>query len=159
MGRQQSPPTAYGGSLLYDNEAAETDEAGLVFQTGFSSRALLGTLGSNNLTLKVLPDGAVFHTVQTVDRFTGRPSFHKHTRLSSLAFGALGSASDKVYEPGCLFSDGNWGFLMRTAQTDPVVEDFIIIDGYGGAFAALWERPGHGGKRLQAGYGQCEVTG
>lgn len=123
---------AGGGSLLYGNKAAETDEAGLVFQTGFSSRALLGTLGSDNLTLKVSPDGAVFHTVQTVDRFTGRPSFHKHTRLSSLAFGALGSASDNVYEPGCLFSDGNWGFLMRTAQTDPVVEDFIIIDGYGG---------------------------
>lgn len=119
---------AGGGSLLYGNKAAETDEAGLVFQTGFSSRALLGTLGSDNLTLKVSPDGAVFHTVLSVDRNTGHTTFHTHTRLRSFS---IGTAWGGVYEPGCFYSDPNWGFLMRAAEPDPVADDFVLIDGYG----------------------------
>lgn len=45
------------------NKGGAARDAGIVFQTGFSSRALLGTFGSDTLTLRISPDGAVFSPV------------------------------------------------------------------------------------------------
>jgi hypothetical protein len=49
-----------GSTRLTVNKQDAGKDAGLVFQTGFSTRALLGTLGSDAFGLKISPDGARF---------------------------------------------------------------------------------------------------
>ncbi len=53
------------------NKKAATNDAGLVLQTGYASRVLFGTLGSDDLTVKTSPDGAAFRTAMTVAAATG----------------------------------------------------------------------------------------
>ncbi|MFT3996713.1 MAG: DUF2793 domain-containing protein [Asticcacaulis sp.] len=55
------------GSLVYLNKADPVDEAALVLQSGFSTRAMLGLLGDDRLTLKVSADGSTFADVLTVE--------------------------------------------------------------------------------------------
>jgi hypothetical protein len=50
-------------------------DAGFVFQTGWSSRALFGTLGGDDFVLKTSPDGATFITALTAAGATGVVSF------------------------------------------------------------------------------------
>jgi hypothetical protein len=59
------------GVLVTLNKAAEADDATLAFQHGFSTRALLGLLGSDDLTLKVSPNGAAYFDALTVARASG----------------------------------------------------------------------------------------
>ncbi|WP_284317349.1 DUF2793 domain-containing protein, partial [Methylobacterium gnaphalii] len=59
--------------LTLDKQAAARDAA-LAFQTGFSTRALFGTLGSDDVSLKVSPDGAGFITALTASAATGQLS-------------------------------------------------------------------------------------
>lgn len=47
------------------NKSATAKDAGFVFQTGYSSRALFGLLGDDAFTLKTSPDGSTFRTVLT----------------------------------------------------------------------------------------------
>ncbi|WP_375463373.1 DUF2793 domain-containing protein [uncultured Methylobacterium sp.] len=54
------------------NKKAAANDAAYVFQTGFSTRALFGTLGTDDLALKVSPDGAAFSTPLTASAATGR---------------------------------------------------------------------------------------
>lgn len=54
------------------NKNAAGNDAGFVFQTGFSTRALFGTLGSDDFVLKVSPDGSSFFDGFTVASATGR---------------------------------------------------------------------------------------
>lgn len=54
------------------NKNAAGNDAGFIFQTGFSTRALFGTLGSDDFVLKVSPDGSSFFDGFTVARATGR---------------------------------------------------------------------------------------
>lgn len=53
------------------NKNAAADTASCLFQTGFSGRAEFGLAGSDDVTLKVSPDGASWLSALTVDRTTG----------------------------------------------------------------------------------------
>ena len=59
------------GHQLKLNKAAAGDTASLLFQTGFSGRAEMGTAGSDDFSVKVSADGSVFATALTVDRQSG----------------------------------------------------------------------------------------
>lgn len=64
------------GDLLYTmNKETAADDVGLLFQQGFSTRALLGLLADNDLTIKVSPNGSTFYNAISVDRNTGKVSF------------------------------------------------------------------------------------
>ncbi len=54
------------------NKSAVANDAALAFKTGFSARALLGLLASDDLTLKVSADGSAFADALIADRTTGR---------------------------------------------------------------------------------------
>jgi hypothetical protein len=56
------------------NKSSAVKDAGFIFQDGFSSRALLGLLGDDNLTVKVSADAAVYRTAMTVDKSNGQVS-------------------------------------------------------------------------------------
>ncbi len=66
------------------NKAAAANDASVSFKTGFSVRALFGLLASDDLSLKVSPDGTVFFDGLTIDRTTGRVSLPQ-----GAAYGAL----------------------------------------------------------------------
>ena len=57
------------------NKKAAAKDAGFVFQTGFSSRALFGTLGSDDFVLKTSPDGSTFTTALTAAAATGQVAY------------------------------------------------------------------------------------
>ncbi|MGZ3306261.1 MAG: hypothetical protein ACXU8U_10420, partial [Asticcacaulis sp.] len=65
-------------SLALKKETAP-DTAQVLWQAGFSTRAILGLLGDDNLTLKVSPDGSAFVTALSIDRTTGLPTFVAQT--------------------------------------------------------------------------------
>ncbi len=57
------------------NKKAAAQDAGFVFQTGWSSRALFGTLGGDDFVLKTSPDGSAFKTALTATAATGVVAF------------------------------------------------------------------------------------
>ena len=67
------------------NKAAAGNDAAVAFKTGFSARALFGLLGSDDVTLKVSPDGASYFDALIADRSTGRVSFPAGVALAGLA--------------------------------------------------------------------------
>jgi len=86
------------GSLICLNKAAASDEAGIVFQTGFSTRAMLGLLGDERLTLKVSPDGTAFSEVLSVES----DSLSAHRALkpavdNGLSLGGAGARWQEVW--------------------------------------------------------------
>jgi hypothetical protein len=67
------------------NKAAAANDALLVFQTGFSTRAIFGTGGSDDFTLKVSPNGSTFFDAVIADRNSGRVRFPVGVALDPLA--------------------------------------------------------------------------
>ncbi|MEO6299987.1 MAG: DUF2793 domain-containing protein, partial [Paracoccaceae bacterium] len=63
---------AGAGHQVKVNKAVATDTASLLFQTGFSGRAEMGTAGSDDFNVKVSPDGVTFFQGLVVDRTSGR---------------------------------------------------------------------------------------
>lgn len=50
---------------------------------GYSARALLGLLGDDNFTIKVIPDGVAYKTALVINRVTGLPSFETSPKFSA----------------------------------------------------------------------------
>ena len=66
---------AGGGHQLKLNKNASADTTSLLFQTGFSGRAEMGTSGSDDFAIKVSADGTVFKTGLRVDATEGAVQF------------------------------------------------------------------------------------
>ena len=62
---------AGAGHQLKLNKALAGDTASLLFQTGFSGRAEMGTAGSDDFSVKVSADGSTFFTALEADAATG----------------------------------------------------------------------------------------
>lgn len=60
-----------GGHQLKINKATAGDTASLLFQTGWSGRAEMGTTGSDNFAIKVSADGSTFTDALTFDAASG----------------------------------------------------------------------------------------
>ncbi len=57
------------------NKNAATDTASILFQTGFSGRAEMGTTGSDDYAFKVSPDGSTWHNAILINRTNGAVTF------------------------------------------------------------------------------------
>ena len=116
------------------SKVAAANDATLSFQTNFSTRALLGTTGSDQLQLKVSPDGSTFYQVFVCDQTTGNAAFKALLGLASytvtalpaglngaLAFASNGRKMTEVAGSGTgvlvCFSNGQW----RRLSDDSVV--------------------------------------
>lgn len=66
-----------GGHSLKVNKATTGDATGVMFQSGYSGRAELGLLGSDDWQLKVSADGTGWTQALTVDRSNGHVGFGK----------------------------------------------------------------------------------
>lgn len=78
---------AGAGHQLKLNKALASDTASLLWQTGFSGRAEMGTTGSDDFAIRVSADGSGFATALTVAAASGRVSLPQPLAL-------LGQASD-----------------------------------------------------------------
>jgi len=67
------------------NKAAAGDDASHNYQTGFSSRALVGLLGSDDYKIKVSDDGNTFTDALSVDRTSGQVYLPQGVRLGGVA--------------------------------------------------------------------------
>jgi hypothetical protein len=66
-----APEGGSGDLRLTHNKETAAGVLSFLLQSGFSGRAELGLLGSDDLTLKVSPDGTAWLDALTVDRATG----------------------------------------------------------------------------------------
>ena len=100
------------GHQLKIDKAAPADTASLLFQTGFSGRAEMGTAGGDDWSLKVSPDGSTWHTALVANRNTGAVTLGAPLALASGGTGAATAASAR----------GNLGLgsaATATATTSP----------------------------------------
>ena len=74
------------------NKNAAVNDASFSFKTGFSVRTLFGTLGSDDFTLKVSPDGSSSFDALVADRNTGRVKFPVGVALNGLIADPASSA-------------------------------------------------------------------
>jgi hypothetical protein len=72
-----------GDMRIAVNKAAAPRDAALLFQDGYLGRALLGLLGSDDLAVKVSPDGAAWKTAMIVDKAAGALSLPLSPRFSA----------------------------------------------------------------------------
>ncbi|MBP0615140.1 DUF2793 domain-containing protein [Jiella mangrovi] len=115
------------GSVLgtFNKEGAGKD-AGFNFQSGWSTRALMGLYGDDDFRLKVSPDGATFHDAIAVERTTGRVTFPQTAALEHLAAGLFRKA-----DPASVaFTRTGTGTLNMKAGT------LVGVAGFVHAFAA-----------------------
>ncbi|SDE59122.1 DUF2793 domain-containing protein [Ruegeria marina] len=61
-----------GGHQLKVNKSSDADTASLLFQTGWSGRAEMGTNGADDFSIKVSADGSTWTEALTVDRTSGQ---------------------------------------------------------------------------------------
>ena len=88
---------AGAGIDLAVNKAAAGNDGSVTFKTAFSSRALFGLLGSDDLTLKVSPDGTTFFDGMVVDRTSGRAAFPQGARLGPVVTDPLSPTDGTIW--------------------------------------------------------------
>jgi hypothetical protein len=102
------------GHQLKINKATPADTASLLFQTGWSGRAEIGTTGSDALAVKVSADGAAWATALTVAA-SGQVTAGHGLAVSGLVTGSAvaGTTEDAA---GKLLQTGAGGLMRRGAS-------------------------------------------
>lgn len=107
---------AGAGHQLKLNKAAAGDTASLLFQTGFSGRAEMGTAGSDDFSVKVSADGSTFFTALEADAATGEVTLPEPLHLGGQA------ADPATPADGTLWLNTTTGEVkVRSAGTTQVV--------------------------------------
>lgn len=116
------------------NKATATDTASLLFQTGFSGRAEMGTTGSDAFAIKVSPDGSSFATAMTVDEATGMTTLKK--RFFSAGISAVQTGVPDATQTIILFNTAtqNDDTMLDTA-TGRLTPPAGAISAVGGTYA------------------------
>ncbi|HTM81508.1 DUF2793 domain-containing protein [Asticcacaulis sp.] len=109
---------AEGGSgdiSLSLNKEADGNNAQILLQKGYSTRAVLGLLGDSNLSLKVSPDGSNWRTAFTVNRFSGRVRFGK-TFYKTVGIPQRNYVTGAAWLISSSAADNNWQSLCWSAE-------------------------------------------
>jgi hypothetical protein len=125
---------AGGGHQLKLNKATATDTASLLFQSGFSGRAELGTAGSDSFSIKVSADGTAWTTALVADAATGRISLPGGAALASgtAALPGLALAADPdsgLFSPGAGSLALTTSGVARVQVSDTAVQVDVPIGG------------------------------
>ena len=100
------------------NKAAPANDAAFAFKTGFSARALIGLLGSDNFGFKVSPDGSAFYEAITIDRTTGQVELPQPTILPGLAAAPAPPPTGKIAVYARNRAGAPWVDVMRPSGRD-----------------------------------------
>lgn len=104
------------GHQLKINKALATDTASLLFQTGWSGRAEIGTAGSDGLAVKVSADGSTWHTGLSVDGATGDLHMPQGLQVDGAFTGTAVTQSAEDTSSGRLLKVGDGGLLGDAVQ-------------------------------------------
>jgi hypothetical protein len=115
------------------NKAAGANDAAFAFKTGFSARALIGLLGSDDFSFKVSPDGSAYHDAILIDRNSGRVELPKPVVLPAVSSAPAAPSSGKL----ALYSRSRAGMPWLDAMR-PNGRDFSLQPHLGLARPALW---------------------
>ena len=97
------------GHQLKINKATAPDTASLLFQTGWSGRAEMGTSGNDNFAVKVSADGSAWNIGLDIDPATGKTAFPNGAGIDGSVTGtAVQQTADDV-TPGRLMR-ADYGF-------------------------------------------------
>ena len=97
---------AGAGHQIKVNKSATGQTASLLFQTAFSGRAEMGTMGNNNFAVKVSPNGSTYITALEIDATSGGVELAKPVILT----GQPAAPASPVN--GMLWQDSTRGQLM-----------------------------------------------
>jgi flagellin-like hook-associated protein FlgL len=100
------------------NKNTPADDAAFAFKTGFSARALIGLLGSDDFSFKVSPDGGTYHDAIQIDRNTGQVELPKATVLPGLAAVPSPPISGKLALYARSRAGAPWLDVMRPSGRD-----------------------------------------
>jgi hypothetical protein len=112
------------GHQVKVNKASPADTASLLFQTGFSGRAEMGTAGNDDFSVKVSPDGADFFTALRVARASGVVGFPSGVDIdlpvsgTGVQAGAADATANRLLRvgafglgAGAIVADASWNTL------------------------------------------------
>ncbi len=85
------------GHQVKVNKAVAADTASLLFQTGFSGRAEMGTAGGDDFSVKVSADGSSFANALTAAAATGRVTLHQPAILAGQANDPASPANGTIW--------------------------------------------------------------
>ena len=115
------------------NKAAAGNDAAFAFKTGFSARALIGLLGSDDLSLKVSPDGSAYHDAILIDRNSGQVELPRPTILPGLSAAPSPPPAGKAAVYARSRAGAPWIDVMR-----PSGRDFPLQPHFGVNRIASW---------------------
>ncbi len=108
------------GHQIKVNKAAAADTASLLFQTGFSGRAEMGTTGSDSFEIKVSADGGTWNTGLLLDAVTGQAQAPSGLQVTGQITGTAITQSSVDATPNRILKVGDFGVGATTA---PVISD------------------------------------
>jgi hypothetical protein len=100
------------------NKAAAGNDASFAFKTGFSARALIGLLGSDDFSFKVSPDGSAYFDAILIDRNSGRVELPKPAILPAVSSAPAAPASGKLAVYARSRAGQTWLDAMRSNGRD-----------------------------------------
>ena len=100
------------------NRAAAGNDAAFAFKTGFSVRALIGLLASDDFSFKVSPNGSTFFDAMKIDRSNGQVELPQPTMLPGLNAVPSPPATDKIAVYVRNRAGAPWIDVMRPSGRD-----------------------------------------
>ena len=100
------------------NKNAAGSDAAFAFKTGFSARALIGLLGSDDFSFKVSPNGSAFFDAIIVDRTNGQVELPQPTILPGLNAAPSPPPADKIAVYARNRAGAPWVDVMRPSGRD-----------------------------------------
>lgn len=130
---------AGGSHQLKLNKNAQTDTASLLFQTGFSGRAEMGTAGTDDFAVKVSANGTLFNTALVAEAADGAVRFPQ----GKCYFDEVFIADDAAYGFDIPFSDPPRIMMWLSLDLAGQFYLFSVTGTLAGAsnFAAMFNSP------------------
>jgi len=100
------------------NKAAAANDAAFAFKTGFSARALIGLLASDDFSFKVSPNGSTFFDAMKIDRASGQVELPQPTILPGLNAAPSPPPADKIAVYARNRAGAPWVDVMRPSGRD-----------------------------------------
>jgi len=146
---------AGSGHQIKVNKAAAADTASLLFQTGWSGRAEMGTAGSDDFAVKVSADGSSWTEALRIPAASGVPSLPNGAEIDGTLTGTAVQASASDATAGRLLRTGAFGLGSATIPT-------LAGDSFNQPAVTGWARnmtAGTGGPRASVGQMLLSVRG
>jgi len=124
------------------NKADASNTASLLFQTGWSGRAEMGTMGSDAFAIKVSPDGANFTAALSVDPASGKPHFPQGATGTAFGGGEVLSTEYTTAKGADLVSNGTGALGSNYNFPQSFTFDASTAPHLPGAFCYTGYRPG-----------------